>query len=92
MSYTKDQVAAATASMDRYRRGQEGQLGSALVIVGLSAERAFKEDRILDDMIVVAHRAGASLRQLAEGSGLDRKAVTALVSGDDHTSRKPGPP
>lgn len=30
-------------------------------------------------MIRVAHRAGVSLRQLAEVSGLDRKTVTEIV-------------
>jgi hypothetical protein len=50
--------------------------------VGLSAERAAKEAQIRDNMIRVAHRAGASLRQLAEVSGLGRKAVTAIVSED----------
>jgi hypothetical protein len=32
----------------------------------------------------VAHRAGASLRQLAEVSGLDRKTVTSIVAKDVH--------
>jgi lambda repressor-like predicted transcriptional regulator len=50
--------------------------------VGLSAERADKESRIRDDMIRVAHRAGASIRQLSEVSGLGRKTVTAIVSTD----------
>jgi hypothetical protein len=31
-------------------------------------------------MIRVAHRAGASIRQLADVSGLGRKTVTAIVS------------
>ncbi len=31
-------------------------------------------------MIRVAHRAGASFRQMADVSGLDRKTVTAIVS------------
>ncbi len=81
MSYSADDVAAATAAMDKYRRGDDGEVGAALAVVGLSADRAEKEARIRDDMIRVAHRAGASLRQLAEVSGLDRKTVTALVSG-----------
>jgi lambda repressor-like predicted transcriptional regulator len=38
-----------------------------------------KEAHIRDDMIRVAHRAGASLRQLAEVSGLDRKTVTSII-------------
>ena len=81
MSYSADDVAAATAAMDKYRGGDDGEVGAALAVVGLSADRAEKEARIRDDMIRVAHRAGASLRQLAEVSGLDRKTVTALVSG-----------
>jgi hypothetical protein len=80
MSYTDAEVSAATAAMEKYRGGQEGEAGAALVVVGLSAERAAKEGRIRDDMIRVAHRAGASIRQLAEVSGLGRKTVAAIVS------------
>ena len=79
MSYTDAQVSSATAAMDKYRGGETGEVGAALVVVGLSAERAAKEAQIRDDMIRVAHRAGASLRQLADVSGLDRKTVTAIV-------------
>ena len=82
MSYTDAQVSAAVAAMDKYRGGDDGEVGAALVVVGLSAERAAKEAQIRDDMIRVAHRAGASLRQLADVSGLGRKAVTAIVSSD----------
>jgi len=82
VKYTEAQVAAAAAAMDKYRGGEEGEIGAALVVVGLSAERAAKEERIRDDMIRVAYRAGASLRQLAEVSGLGRKTVTAIVSSE----------
>jgi len=82
MSYTEGQVAAATAAMEKYRSGQEGEVGAALVVVGLSAERVAMESALRDDMIRVAHRAGASIRQLAEVSGLGRKAVTEIVSSD----------
>ena len=82
MSYTEAEVSAATAAMDKYRGGEGGEVGAALVVVGLSAERAAKEAQIRDDMIRVAHRAGASIRQLADVSGLGRKAVTAIVSSN----------
>jgi hypothetical protein len=82
MSYTEADVFAATAAMDKYRGGEEGEVGAALVVVGLSAERAAKEVRIRDDMIRVGYRAGASIRHLAEVSGLGRKTVTAIVSSD----------
>jgi len=80
MTYTGAQVSAANATMEKYRGGHTGEVGAALVVVGLSAERAAKEAQIRDEMIRVAHRSGASLRQLAEVSGLDRKTVTAVVS------------
>ena len=83
MSYSDAEVSAASAAMEKYRAGVDGEVGAALVVVGLSAERGAKEAQIRDDMIRVAHRAGASLRQLAEVSGLGRKAVTAIVSADD---------
>ncbi len=51
-------------------------------MVGLSSERAHKEIAIRDDMIRTAHRVGASLRQIAEASGLGRKTVTAIVEAD----------
>jgi len=83
VSYSDAEVSAASAAMEKHRAGVDGEVGAALVVVGLSAERATKEAQIRDDMIRVAHRAGASLRQLAEVSGLGRKAVTAIVSTDD---------
>jgi hypothetical protein len=79
MTYTDAQVSSAIATMEKYRGGDTGEVGAALAVVGLSAERAAKEAQIRDDMVRVAHRAGAPLRQLAEVSGLDRKTVTAIV-------------
>ena len=82
MTYTEAQVAAASAAIDKYRSGEDGEIGAALAVVGLSAERAAREVAVRDDMIRVAHRAGASLRQLAEVSGLNRKTVTAIVESE----------
>ncbi len=82
MSYSDVEVSAATAAMDKYRGSAEGEAGAALVVVGLSAARATKESRFRDDMIRVAHRAGVSIRQLADVSGLGRKTVTAIVSSN----------
>ena len=78
MSYTEASVAEATAMMEKYRV-EAGEVGAALVVVGLSSERASKEARLRDEMIRVADRAGASIRQLVEVSGLGRKTVTAIV-------------
>jgi hypothetical protein len=57
-----------------------GEVGAALAVVAISSERAAKEERLRNDMIRVAHRAGASVRQLSEVSGLGRKTVSAIVS------------
>jgi hypothetical protein len=81
VSYTAVGVSAATSAIDKYRAGEEGEVGAALAVVGLSAERAAREIAIRDHMIRVAHRSGASLRRLAEVSGLNRKTVTAIVEG-----------
>ena len=58
------------------------EVGAALAVVGLSSERAHKEIAIRDDMIRTAHRVGASLRQIADASGIGRKTVTAIVEAD----------
>lgn len=85
MAYGEGEVIGANATIDKYRSGAEGETGAALAVVGLSAERAEREIEIRDDMIRVAHRAGASLRQLAEVSGLNRKTVTAIVESGSPT-------
>ena len=79
MSYTEADVSAARNAMNGYRGELDGEIAAALAVVGLSAERAYKEAEMRDDMIRVAHRSGASLRQLAEVSGLGRETVTAIV-------------
>lgn len=85
MSYTDAQVTSARTAMDKHRSGEGGEVGAALMVVGLSAERVAREAVVRDDLIRVAHRAGASLRQLAEVSGLDRKTVTAIVASRSET-------
>ena len=82
MIYTEAQVSAANSAIGKYRSGKDGEIGAALAVVGLSAARAAREAKVRDDMIRIAHRAGASLRQLADVSGLNRKTVTAIVESD----------
>ena len=72
-------VAAARDAMGEYRGEAEGEIAAALAVVGLSAERAYQEAEIRDDMIRVAHQSGVSLHQLAEVSGLGRKTVASIV-------------
>jgi hypothetical protein len=86
MSYTDADVTTAASAMEKYRANQDGEVGAALVVVGLSSERVAKESKIRDDMIRVAHRSGASIRQLAEVAGLGRKAVTDIVSRENEST------
>ncbi len=86
MSYSETDVLAAVGRMEKYRAGQDGEIGAALAVVDLSSERADKEAAIRDDMIRVAHRVGASLRQIAEVSGLNRKTVSNIVESDKQDS------
>lgn len=86
MSYSETEVHAAVGRMEKYRAGQYGEIGAALAVVGLSSERADTEADIRDDMIRVAHRVGASLRQIAEVSGLNRKTVSNIVESDKQDS------
>lgn len=79
MSYSDAQTSAAQAAIDKHRGAEDGEIGAALAVVGLSADRAEKEIAARDAMIRVAHRAGASLRQIAEAAALNRKTVTAIV-------------
>jgi len=80
VKYTEAEVSAANAAMHKYRISGDYEADAALVVVGIQAERAHKEASIRNDMIRVAHRCGASLRQIAEVSGLGRRAVTAIVN------------
>ncbi|MXZ76727.1 MAG: hypothetical protein F4Z06_00430 [Acidimicrobiia bacterium] len=86
MSYSETEVLAAVGRMERYRAGQDGEIGAALAVVGLSSERTDKEAAIRDDMIRVAHSVGASLRQIADVTGLDRKTVSNIVESDKQDS------
>lgn len=89
MTYRELDVSDAIAAVEKYCGGDNTEVGAALAVVGLSAERATKEARLRDDIIRVAHRSGASLRQLAEVSGLDRKTVTAIIAREPAPDARP---
>lgn len=78
MTYSDDDAREAIAALSKYQ-GADGEVGAALAVVGLSSARAAKEVGLRDDMIRVAHRCGASVRQIADVSGLGRKTVAAIV-------------
>lgn len=79
MNYAEDEVSEAIRALDKYKGAAEAEVDAALAVVWLCIQRTAKEIRIRDDMIRVAHRSGASIRQLADVSGLGRKTITAIV-------------
>ena len=89
MRYSEEQVIEVESSMAKCRGGAEGEIGAALTVVGLTSERVAHEAAIRDDMIRLAYRAGASLRQVAEASGLGRKAVAVIARADSAGEPQP---
>lgn len=81
MSASEIEVSTVAATIEKYRSGLSAEAGAALAVVALSSDRVDREVVLRDDLIRVAHDVGASLRQIAEVSGLGRKAVTAIVDG-----------
>lgn len=88
MTYSEAEVAAVGALMEKYRGGLDTEAGVALAVVGLSAERAHRETVVRDNMIRVAHRSGASIRQVAEASGLGHRTVIAIVDTEAQSLTK----
>ncbi len=57
----------------------------ALELLGMTLAHLNVAEAGVDDMIRVAHKSGASIRQLADVSGLGRKTVTAIVTSEGAT-------
>lgn len=76
------EVSTVASTIEKHRLGVDGEIGAALAVVALSSERVHRESELRDDLIRVAHSAGASLRQISEVSGLGRKTVTAIVANE----------
>jgi len=77
---TTAEISSVLATIDKHRGGLADELGAALAVVALSAERVDREVALRDDLMRVAHQSGASLRQIAEAAGLGRKTVTAIIA------------
>ena len=85
MGYTDARVSSAVAAMRSTEGGDAGEVGAALAVAGLSAERRQSDagTRRHDPGCASRRR---SLRQLAEVAGLDRKTVTAIVGAGSAAS------
>ena len=69
-------------SIDTYREAH-GEFTAGVMVVGLCADRIEHEIAYRDDMIRIAHGAGASIARLAEVSKLDDSVISDIVGSNE---------
>lgn len=63
-------------------------VGAAVAAAALMAERAAQETADRNRVIRLAKREGATLRVLADATGLSRQTIANICAAAPHTSRK----
>ncbi len=85
-----DQLAdAALAELSAVRLSDDA-VGAAVAAAALVAERAAQEISDRDRVIRIAKREGATLRTLAEATGLSRQTIANICAADPPTRKKSG--
>lgn len=69
-------------------RPSDGSVGAAVAAAGLLAERAAQEVSDRDRVIRIAKREGATLRALAQATGLSRQTIANICAA--HSPKKRG--
>lgn len=83
-----DRIAnAALAELTAVRRSDDA-IGAAVAAAAMLAERAAHEVSDRDRVIRIAKREGATLRALAEATGLSRQTIANICAADDRPARK----
>jgi hypothetical protein len=84
-----DQIAdAAVAELSAARRSDDA-VGAAVAAAALLAERAAQEISDRDRVIRIAKREGATLRALAQATGLSRQTIANICAAGSSPARKP---
>ena len=83
-----DQLAAAALSELSAVRPSNDAVGAAVASAALLAERAAREISDRDRVIRIAKREGATLRALAEATGLSRQTIANICAPADQPTRK----
>lgn len=83
-----DQLADAAISELSAVRPTDDAVGAAVAAAALLAERAAREASDRDRVIRIAKREGATLRTLAEATGLSRQTIANICAADQPTRKK----
>ena len=83
-----DRIADAALAELSASRPSEDAVGAAVAAAALLAERAAKEISDRDRVIRIAKREGASLRALAEATGLSRQTIANICAASAPPGKK----
>ncbi|MHB8670945.1 MAG: hypothetical protein ACYDAD_10395 [Acidimicrobiales bacterium] len=75
-----DQIADAAIAALKAARPSDDAVGAAVAAAALLAERATQEMSDRDRVIRIAKREGATLRALAEATGLSRQTIANICA------------
>ena len=84
-----DRIADAAVAELASARPSDDAVGAAVAAAALPAERAAREISDRDRVIRIAKREGATLRALAEATGLSRQTIANIcAAGSSPTKRR----
>jgi hypothetical protein len=83
-----DRVAGAALAELTAARPSDDAVGAAVAAAALLAERAAQEITDRDRVIRIAKREGATLRALAEATGLSRQTIANICAAGTPRARK----
>ncbi len=84
-----DRIADAALAELSAGRPSEDAVGAAVAAAALLAERAAQEISDRDRVIRIAKNEGATLRALAEATGLSRQTIANICAADASSGRRP---
>ena len=84
-----DRIADAALAELTAVRPSDDAVGAAVAAAALLAERAAREISDRDRVIRIAKREGATLRSLAEATGLSRQTIANICAAGTSRGRKP---
>jgi hypothetical protein len=84
-----DRIADAALAELTAVRPSDDAVGAAIAAAALLAERAAQEASDRDRVIRIAKREGATLRALAEATGLSRQTIANICSSGTASGKRP---
>jgi len=84
-----DHIADAALAALAAVRPSDNAVGAAVAAAALLAERAAQEISDRDRVIRIAKREGATLRALAEATGLSRQTIANICAAGSSPAKKP---